>query len=92
MVDLSGALSETDEFFVGWASPSLLGIYALMLLNDLSAGHQVKRCPNCEVFFLAKNPRARYCSSTCRHAQQKREWRKGKAAKREDCEASAGDS
>ena len=83
MVDLAGALSETDEFFVGWASPSLLGMYALMLLNDLSDGHQVKRCPNCEVFFLAKNPRARYCSSTCRHAQQKREWRKAKAAKQD---------
>ena len=64
VVDLSGALSETDEFFVGWSSPSLLGMYALMLLNDLKAGHEVKRCPNCEVFFLAKNSRARYCSST----------------------------
>ena len=91
VVDLAGALSETDEFFVGWASPSLLGMYALMLLNDLSAGHQVKRCPNCEIFFLAKNPRARYCSSTCRHAQQKRVWRKAKATKRGLGDASDGD-
>lgn len=91
VVDLAGALSEDDELIVGWSSPSLLGMYALMLLNDRKAGHEVKRCPNCEVFFLAKNPRARYCSSTCRHAQQKREWRKAKATKRGLGDASDGD-
>ena len=84
VVNLASALSESDELIVGWSSPSLLGMYALMLLNDLKAGHEVKRCPNCEVFFLAKNPRARYCSSTCRHAQQKREWRKGRADRRNE--------
>jgi hypothetical protein len=47
--------------------------------------------PNCEVFFLARNPRARYCSATCRHAQQKREWRKAKARRQGGKEASAGD-
>ena len=83
MVDLAGALSEDDELIVGWSSPSLLGMYALMLLNDRKAGHEVKRCPNCAVFFLAKNSRARYCSSTCRHAQQKREWRKAKAQRQD---------
>ena len=91
VVDLTGTLMEGDEFAVGWSSPSLLGTYALMLLDDLKAGHQVQRCPNCGVYFLAKNPRARYCSSTCRHAQQKREWRKARAERQSAGEASAGD-
>jgi len=60
-------------------------------LSRLSLDREVKRCPNCEVFFLAKNPRARYCSSTCRHAQQKRVWRKAKATKRGLGDASDGD-
>jgi hypothetical protein len=79
VVGLPGWLSDDDELVIGWASPSLLGMCARMLLTDLQADHQVKRCPNCEVLFLAKNHRARYCSSTCRHALQKREWRKAKA-------------
>jgi hypothetical protein len=91
VVDFAGALGQGDEFIVGWSAPSLLGMYALMLLTDLKAGHLVKRCPNCEVFFLARNPRARYCSSTCRHAQQKREWRKAKAQRQGAGEADASD-
>jgi Family of unknown function (DUF6076) len=82
VADMWGALGEDDQLTVGWASPSLLGMYALMLLSDLKAGHAVKRCPNCETLFLAKNLRAIYCSSTCRHAQQKREWRKSVAERK----------
>jgi len=82
VAQLSGGLMEGGGFGVGWWSPSLLGTFAIMLLNDLSAGHQVKRCPNCGVFFVSKNRRARYCSSTCRYALQKREWRKAEAEKR----------
>lgn len=78
VVDFGGALGEQDRLVAGWSSPSLLGMYAFMLLHDLRAGHEVKRCPNCEVFFLARNTRAVYCSSTCRHAQQKREWRRAR--------------
>jgi hypothetical protein len=92
VVDYAGVLTNENELMVGMSSPSLLGMYAFMLLTDLKARHEVKRCPNCEALFLAKNRRARYCSSTCRHAQQKREWRKARAAKREDSEASTGDS
>lgn len=91
VVNLTGGLTEGDEFDVGWSSPSLLGMYALMLLDDLKAGHQVQLCPNCGVYFVAKNPRALYCSSKCRHAQQKREWRKAKAQRQSAGEASAGD-
>jgi hypothetical protein len=79
---LSGGLMENGGFGVGWWSPSLLGTFAVMLLSDLSAGHQVKRCPNCGVFFVSKNRRTSYCSSTCRYAFQKREWRKAKTEKR----------
>jgi hypothetical protein len=92
VVEPAAGLSASDEFIVGWQSPSLLGMQAYMLLSDLKAGHQVKRCPNCEAFFLAKNPRTRYCSATCRYAEQKRAWRKARGAGRTRAEAGEGDS
>jgi hypothetical protein len=91
VANLSGSLPEVDGFAVGWSSPSLLGMYGLMLLEDLKAGQQVQRCANCDVYFLAKNPRALYCSTTCRNAQQKRQWRKARTERQIADEASGDD-
>jgi hypothetical protein len=64
---------------VAWSSPSLLGCFAVMLLSDLAAGQLIRSCPNCGVFFLSGNRKAIYCSSSCRYAYQKRQWRAGRA-------------
>ena len=67
-----------------WSTPSLLGSYAVMLLSDLAAGQLVRSCPNCGVFFLSKNPRTSYCSSSCRYAYQKRHWRQAQGRSAEE--------
>ena len=71
-----GALMPDGTKALGWTSHSLLGIYALMMLEDLSGGHRVMHCPVCGGFFLSAAHQSRFCSSTCRSTHHKREWRK----------------
>jgi hypothetical protein len=67
-----------------WSSPSLLGCFAVMLFSDLSAGQLIRSCPNCGTFFLSGNRRVIYCSSSCRYAYQKRQWRAGQRNRKPD--------
>jgi ribosomal protein S27AE len=63
---------------IGWNSHSLLGTYALMILEGLTGKRRVMHCPECGGFFLSAVHQSRFCSSTCRSTHHKREWRKAK--------------
>lgn len=57
---------------VVWSAPSLLGYYALMILQDLVAHRRVQTCETCGHIFLAGGYQTRYCSARCRWTGQKR--------------------
>lgn len=57
-----------------WASPSLIGHLAMMLLLDNSEGRRPLQC-ECGVLFLSAAWQGRYCSESCR-------WRFGKRRQR----------
>lgn len=57
---------------LAWSSPSLLGYYALMILQDLVAHRRVQTCETCSHIFLAGGYQTRYCSPRCRWTGQKR--------------------
>ena len=59
-----------------WMSPSLLGFFALMALQDLAEHGHVRRCDNCKGFFSSEAYQAKYCSARCRQVYQKRAYRK----------------
>ncbi len=61
-----------DTEALAWSSPSLLGYYALMILQDLVAHRRVQPCETCGHIFLAGGYQTRYCSSRCRWTGQKR--------------------
>lgn len=63
-----------------WLSPSLLGAFAVMLLQDVAEGRRFLHCDVCRKLFVATAYQSRYCSSTCRHTAQKRRYRKKKKA------------
>ena len=77
-VSPAAVIATEGKLDVQWSSPSLLGCFAVMLLSDLAAGQLIRSCPNCGIFFLSGNRRAIYCSSSCRYAYQKRQWRAGR--------------
>jgi hypothetical protein len=60
------------------AAPSLLASFALMVLYDLREGRKILDCENCQKVFISNDPRARYCSPTCRHTAQSRRHRERK--------------
>src|SRR5439155_27351539 len=51
---------------------SLLGMFAAMVLLDVTAGRRPLACIVCGTPFLSKVDRARYCSPPCRRNAQKR--------------------
>lgn len=84
-----GIISTERKVRAAWSSPSLLGCFAVMLLSDLAAGQLIRSCPNCGVFFLSGNRRVIYCSSSCRYAYQKRQWRAGQRSRKPDEDGAA---
>jgi hypothetical protein len=58
-----------------WVSPSLLASFAMMALQDVAAQKRILNCETCRSLFLSTSPRARYCTTTCRHTAQKRRYR-----------------
>lgn len=86
-----GALMGDGSKALGWTSHSLLGIYALMMLEDISGGQRVMHCPVCGGFFLSAAHQSRFCSSTCRSTHHKREWRKAKAGQVDAPQSQPGD-
>ena len=58
-----------------WVAPSLLGSFAMMVLQDLTENNRLLSCEVCGKLFLSVAWQARYCSSKCRHTAQKRRYR-----------------
>ena len=64
-----------------WLAPSLIGIFAAMLLDDLTTGKNIRRCDACPNLFASGPHAPTYCSSTCRWRSAKQRQRKAKSAK-----------
>ena len=62
-------------------SAGLLASFALMVLWDLQEGRRILSCKNCGTYFVSKDPRAGYCSVTCRNTAQSRRYRANKKTK-----------
>ena len=66
-------LSETGELQQQWTSPSLMGHYAFMALQDLTASRRRQFwCPTCAGLVLGGHPKAEYCSDRCRNTAKMR--------------------
>lgn len=63
-------------------SAGLLASFALMVLWDLQDGRRICSCKNCSSYFVSKDPRAGYCSVTCRNTAQSRRYRANKKDKK----------
>ena len=66
-----------------WMAPSLLGMFAAMVVQDLSERRQVRQCVDCPALFLSGSQHAKYCSTTCRDRVIKRNLRKRQAEARD---------
>lgn len=66
----SGKLTLRNE------SASLIGSFAEMLFFDLARGRRVISCALCEKIFVSNEPRARFCSATCRKTEASRRYRR----------------
>ena len=75
--DRTGTLTEQR------ASPSLLGLLALMVVRDLDEGRVVRTC-FCGAVFSSTRPKAAYCSDRCRRRQKKRNYRARKKNQAEE--------
>ncbi len=60
---------------LGFSTPSLLSCFAILALQDLAGGQEIRQCENCGALFPTKAREARFCSTTCRTSSYKREWR-----------------
>lgn len=60
---------------LGWSAPSLLSCFAVLALQDLAGGQTIRQCQTCGALFLTKAHDPRFCSTTCRTTNYKREWR-----------------
>ena len=58
-----------------WETPSLIGSFAMMALQDLSEQGRLLRCQVCGTLFFTQAYQATYCSAKCRHTAQKRRYR-----------------
>ena len=68
-------LEDGSSFEQRWVAPSLLSLFAMMLLQDLTEKKRVLRCPVCGKRFLSDAYQARFCSDKCRYTAQKRRFR-----------------
>ena len=70
-------VEEDGELRQTWIAPALLSHLAMNGMQDLTGG-RVRRCADCPVWFTAKHPGARFCSSRCRERVQKQRQRSRK--------------
>lgn len=77
VASLAGFPRDSGAPGVRWASPSLVGHYAIMMLSDLAGGNQVRICDRCGAPFLSAAYKAYYCSPRCKSAARKRRQRAG---------------
>ena len=76
---LSGQFRKDGSLELKWSSMSLLGCFAVMILEDLAGGQRVMRCPVCQALFMAMAHQTRFCSTTCRNTYHKRAQRRREA-------------
>ena len=60
---------------LGFSAPSLLACFAVLALQDLVGGQEIRQCDNCGALFPTKAREAKFCSTTCRTTSYKRGWR-----------------
>jgi hypothetical protein len=66
-------LSEKEGLQQQWTSPSLMGHYAFMALQDLTApGRRQYWCLNCGGLVIGGHPKAEYCDDRCRNTAKMR--------------------
>ena len=72
----SPTIRPTDDgsFEQRWVAPSLLGSFAMMVLQDVERKRPLE-CKACGRPFLSTGYQTLYCSSTCRYREQKRRQR-----------------
>jgi hypothetical protein len=73
--DVSQVLVDDDGLRQQWVSPSLLGSFAEMFIQDTVAGARGRYCQCCGKLFITQAYQAVYCSRGCRLRQQKRNLR-----------------
>ena len=73
---LAGWLDDAGVVRLEWSATSLLGCFAIMMLQDLAGGQRAMRCPVCGGIFLSSAHQAKFCSTTCRYTHHKREQRR----------------
>lgn len=70
-------LDQSCAFRQTWQFPSLIGSFAMMVLQDLTEDRAIRTCESCGALFLSSAYQAKFCSSRCRHREQKRRQRSG---------------
>lgn len=69
-------LMPTDKgYSQKWVGTSLLATLAVMGIQELAAD-RLRQCTVCKKLFSTEAYQAEYCSPTCRHTHQKRQYRK----------------
>lgn len=68
--------ADDNSLRLHWTGPSLLGLFAMMILLDLTSRMKLHSCEECHGLFLSPSPAASYCSDPCRWRYQKRVQRK----------------
>ena len=69
LVGVSPAIATDDKTWTHrqlLVAPSLLGMFAAMLVEDLTRGRTMRTCVACSTLFVAGAHESKYCSATCR--------------------------
>lgn len=66
------ATQNQDNLQPAWRAPSLTGIFAIMIVRDLTARRRPLLCAACGKPFTSSAHNVRCCSKTCRYRLQKR--------------------
>lgn len=68
--------TDNDAARLQWTGSSLIGLFAVMILLDLTAHLRLHSCTECSTLFVSPSPLATYCKAQCRWRAQKRAQRK----------------
>jgi hypothetical protein len=69
------AIDERGAMRQQWVNSSLLGMFGLMAIQDLTEGRRILHCARCSRIFVTSAYQSQYCSSTCGRTVQKRRYR-----------------
>ncbi|WP_091728025.1 hypothetical protein [Proteiniborus ethanoligenes] len=78
-------INQLDKTMIAWQFDSLKTtietIYAFAVTDETAL---VSRCQHCNNVFISNNPRAKYCSTSCRNCANVQRSRERKAKKEEE--------